>query len=493
MQLPEKVTRKLRDIPDKPGCYMMRDRRGRIIYVGKAISLRKRVLGYFRKSTLRNADPKLRGMLKSVEDLDYIVVRNDAEAVLTEGQLIKDFKPRYNVSFRDDKRFLLLRVDTTQPLPRFQVCRFKRSDAATHFGPYASSGAARGTLDFVEKRFGLRKCRPRVPTEEDYRHCINDVVRFCSAPCTGKVSPEEYRERVEEACSFLRGEKPEYLKELRAEMDTAAEKRNFERAAVLRDTLFSLQQSIKQSARMVSTPDMKARDARSGIESIATALGLSEPPHVIEGFDISNISGTFAVASMVCAVKGLPQRNRYRRFRIKTVSGIDDPRMIGEVIMRRFARLKSEKKDLPDLVLIDGGITQLRAGRAALKSLGLEAIPSIGLAKRYEEVYWKDGAPTIRFDRDSPALKVLQALRDEAHRFALTYHRHLRNKKIKESALDEIPGVGKKRKIQILQHFGSIQRLMKAELEDIEHVPGVGSETAMLVHEEMRRLKGGRS
>jgi excinuclease ABC subunit C len=223
MKLPDKLRAKLRELPDKPGCYLMRDRNGKIIYVGKARSLRKRVQSYFRDATLRSATPKVRGMVKSVEDIDIVVVHNEAAAVLTEGKLIKAYRPRYNISFKDDKRFLLLRANPEDPFPHFKLVRIRRDDGAHYFGPYASAHAARATLDFVEKQFGIRKCTPRVPDAETYKHCINDIVRFCSAPCINKISEDAYHHRFEEACAFLRGQRPELLKAVRARMEEAAE------------------------------------------------------------------------------------------------------------------------------------------------------------------------------------------------------------------------------------------------------------------------------
>lgn len=486
MNLPDKVVSKLRELPDKPGCYMMRDKRGRIIYVGKATSLRKRVQWYFRKATRRGADPKLRGLIKSIHDLDCIVVRNEAEAILTEGRLIKDYKPRYNVTFKDDKRFLLLRADTSAPVPRFAVRRIRRDDGASYFGPYVSSQAARATLDFVEKKYGLRKCSPRIPDRETYRHCINDIVRFCSAPCIGKVSADEYRGRFEEACAFLRGERPEVLKEVAKCMEEAASGMRFEKAAVLRDTLLNLHSIIRQRARVAATPEIRAKEAMKGVEELRKHLGLENLPRVIEGYDISNISGTYAVASMVCSVDGLPKRNRYRRFRIRTVSGIDDPAMMAEVLDRRFSRLREEAGTPPDFVIVDGGSAQLRAARAVLDKLGFGDVPCAGLAKRFEEIWWKDGGRPIRLPKDSPALNVLRQLRDEAHRFALTYHRRLRNRKIRESVLDDVPGVGDKRKQLLLNHFGSVRRLQKATQEEIAAVPGIGEELARAIHDALQ-------
>jgi excinuclease ABC subunit C len=487
MSVPEKIRKALRGLPDKPGCYIMRDRNGRIIYVGKARSLRKRVQTYFRQATLRSADPKLRSLIKSAADLEFFVARNEAEAILTEGRLIKEYRPRYNVAFRDDKRFLLIRIDKTEIWPRLKLVRIRHRDSATYFGPYASSLATRSTVDFLEKQFGLRKCAPVEPNADTYRHCINDVVRFCSAPCVQKVTHEEYMQRVNDTCAFLRGEKPELLKGLRAEMETAAEALNFEKAAAIRDTLFMLDRTIRQNARMTRSPEQQGEAALAGIKELQKQLALPRIPHVIEGFDVSNISGTYSVASMVCAVDGMPQRKRYRRFRITGVEGIDDPRMIAEAVRRRYSRLLEEGTKLPDLVMVDGGITQLRAARRELEALGLADLPSVGLAKQYEEIYNTDPGKPIRLKAESDALKVLQRLRDEAHRFAITYHRRLRSKRIRESALDEIPGIGPNRKQQLLQHFGSVHKLARASVEDITTVPGIGSEMARIIHKQLTR------
>ena len=487
MQLPNKVKQKLRELPDRPGCYLMRDRRGRIIYVGKAASLRKRVQSYFRDATLKSGSAKLRGMVRSVADIETMVVRNEAEAILTEGRLIKEYKPRYNVRFRDDKRFLLLVGDPAQPYPVFKLCRIQRDDQRVYFGPYASSAATRATLDFIEKRFGLRKCGPRIPDRATYKHCLNDIIRFCSAPCVGRIDPGGYHERFDEACAFLGGKRPGILKELREAMLTASGESDFERAAALRDTLFSLQATVRQKARMAPTPEMRAEDARAGIVELKTALGLAVVPTVIECFDISNISGTYAVASMVCFVDGLPRRNRYRRFRIKTVQGSDDPRMMAEAVRRRFDPDGRDAAALPDLVVVDGGGTQLRAARDELVAAGLPELPAAGLAKRYEEVYRQDADRPLRLPRTSPALKVLQRIRDEAHRFAITYHRQLRRKRMRDSVLDDIPRIGPKRKRLLLEHFGSVNRLLRADKDRIAQVPGIGYEMARLIYERLQK------
>lgn len=476
--LSDKVRRKLAELPDKPGCYLMRDRTGRIIYVGKAASLRKRVQSYFRAGTWSKADPKLRGLIRSVDDLDILVLRNEAEALLTEGQLIKDYKPRYNVDFRDDKRFLMLRIDRNEPWPQFKAVRFRREDGAVYFGPYVSSPAARATMEFIEKRFGLRKCRPRVPGPIDHKHCINDIVRYCSAPCVGRVTTEAYAERVEQACAFLRGETPALLREVHEAMKKAAAARQYEDAAALRDTWLMLKRVVMQRARVVATPEMRTDDARRGVEELGRALGMPQPPRVMECYDISNISGTHSVASMVCAVDGLPHPARYRHFRIKTVHQADDPAMMAEVVRRRFERMLREQGARPDLVIVDGGVTQLGAASAELKRLGLADLLVVGLAKRFEEIHVLGAPQPLRLLPGSPALHVLQRTRDEAHRFALAYHRRLRARRIRDSALDEVEGIGDRKKEALLAHFGSVDRLRRATEADIAAVPGIGEALA---------------
>ena len=485
MNAPEKVGEKLRALPDKPGCYLMRDAHGHIIYVGKASSLRRRVQSYFRRATLRRAPPKLLGLIRSVADIEWIVTRTEAEAALTEGRLIKDYRPHYNTLFKDDKRFLLIKVDLGARFPRFQACRIKRNDGAAYFGPCISSAAARTALEFLEKRLGLRRCAAPVPDAETHRHCIDDIVRYCSAPCLGRTTREAYMERVMEACAILRGARPAALKEIAGEMSAASAAFRFEKAAALRDALASIRMVVRQNALALRTPAAERERARSGVRELRERLGLSAPPRIIEAIDVSCISGTHAVAGLVCAADGLPRPERYRRFRIRTVAGMDDPGMMREAVLRRYRRLRDEGRPLPDLLLVDGGVTQLAAAREALRSLGLDAIPAIGLAKRYEEVHVREdlAVPPLRLPADSDALKVLQRIRDEAHRFALAYHRRLRERRIRESALDDIPGIGEARKRRLLARFGSVRGIAAACEDELAGVPGVGPALARLIRQ----------
>jgi excinuclease ABC subunit C len=477
----ESLREKLRQLPDKPGCYLFRGASGRIIYVGKAVSLRKRVQSYFRASTLRHAPPKLRSLVHSVADLEFLVVRNEEEALLTEGSLIKQHRPRYNILLRDDKRFLSIRADPRDPVPRFTASRLVRPDGARYFGPFPSDTVVRLALDFTERRYGIRRCPPLIPDAETHAHCINDVVRYCAAPCIGRIPLPEYHARFEDACAFLAGERVAVLQEVEEQMRAAAARRDFEKAAHWRDTLLALREVVRRRGRVVATPELKADAARRGLEELRDLLGLAAPPRVIEAFDISNILGTLAVASMVCAVEGQPDRRRYRRFRIRTVPGADDPAMMAEVITRRYRRLQEEGAPLPNLVLVDGGITQVTATRRVLDALQLPTLPLAGLAKEQEAIVRLDAPEPLILPRQSPALQVLQRLRDEAHRFALDYHRRLRNRRIRESALDEIPGIGPQRKQALLQTFGSVYRLARAPHAEIAAVAGISPDLAAAI------------
>jgi excinuclease ABC subunit C len=514
----ELVRTKLSELPNKPGIYLMKDRFGRVIYVGKARNLRKRVSQYFHPSRRHGWDLKLNALIEAIHDLDVHVVRNDPEALLLEGKLIKEFHPRYNVSFRDDKRFLLLKVNLNDPIPRFTLTRIKQEDGARYFGPFANSGALRRTLALVRKKFNLRGCRPLTPSETDYKHCLYANLKFCTAPCIGNVTREQYLNQVTAACDFLDGQCEEMVGDLEKEMQKAAAALDFEKAAQFRDALADLRRTTEKTEKFERIPYKLpvAIDPDKDLQELAEALNLPAPPRRIEGFDISNISGTFAVASLVTFRNGRPDRANYRRFRMKTVVGQDDFASMAETIRRRYTRLLRESREqrlvdqppaeppsrvseahpdgprkaltepaasksapaMPDLILIDGGKGQLNAACCELNHLGLSAIPVIGLAKEFEEIYRPGESEPLRLSHDSGALKLLQRVRDESHRFANTYNAKLRLKKISESILDEFPGIGQQRKAALLKKFGSVQRLRLATLEQIAEVPGFGGKAA---------------
>ena len=457
------IRQRLKELPDRPGCYLMRDRRGVIIYVGKAKNLKRRVSSYFRPGA-RHA-PKVRSMVDTVYDFETMTVRNEAESLLTEAALIKKYKPRFNILMRDDKRYLAM-----------------RADGARYFGPFPSSPVVRAAKDFVEKRWGIRECDAIRPDGESHRHCLADVIRTCSAPCLGRISREDYLARFDEACEFLEGRRPEVFAEVEAKMRAAAEKGDYEDAARLRDTVFALKEMTK--AHFVRrSPHLREEDARRGIAELAKALGLDKPPRTIECVDISNLFGTDSVASLVVARDGLPDGRFYRHFRIKTVVGADDPLSMAEVVRRRYGPDSTLLATSPraDLFVCDGGITQLRAARAVFAEIGVTDIPTIGLAERQEEVVFDDGRENLLLPRDSQALFVLTRLRDEAHRFAITYHRNMREKHIRESVIDEVPGIGEAKKAKLLRTFRSIYGIAKASAAEIADAAGVNAVTAEAV------------
>ncbi len=471
---------KVQALPNKPGVYLMRDRLARVIYVGKARSLRHRVSSYFQASREMRADPKTRALMDSIRDFETILCKSDAEAVLLEGKLIKEYKPKYNVDFRDDKRFLYAKINLNEPLPRFTTARIKKDDGATYFGPYAHSASLRNTLAMIRKKFGLRACTPTLPTEKDYKHCLYHIIKHCSAPCIGQISREAYGERVKVACDFLEGQADEMIGQLEADMKKAAENLEFEKAAMLRNSMEDLRATVKQRSRKFSR-DLKLPstvEPQKEMAELQQVIGLPTLPRIIEGFDISNISGTLSVASMVRFAEGLPDKSNYRHFRVKSVIGSDDFASIAEIVGRRYRRLLDEKAPLPDVILIDGGKGQLSAAVAVLQSLGLSAQPVFGLAKQQEEIFLPGREDSIKLPDNSPALHLIQRVRDEAHRFANTFHLSMRKKRIQESVLDEFPGIGEERKKKLLEHFGSVARLRKASLAEIAAVPGFGEKLA---------------
>jgi excinuclease ABC subunit C len=513
------IRKKLGTLPHKPGIYLMRDRFGTVIYVGKARDLRKRVSQYFQPSRRLGWDLKFKALTDAIHDFDFHVVRSEPEALLLEGKLIKEFHPRYNVCFRDDKRFLMLKVNLNDPIPRFTLTRLKQEDGARYFGPFPNSGALRSTLALVRRQYHLRGCRPLTPTERDYKHCLYAHLKYCTAPCIGNVGREEYLEQVKAACDFLAGQCAEMQAQLGEEMKKAAAAQEYEHAAQLRDLLADLRHTTKKVSRFERVPYSLplAIDPGKDLAELAKALGLAVPPQRIEGFDISNISGTFKVASLVSFRNGRPDRANYRRFKIKTVGGQDDFASVAEVVRRRYTRVLNESKvqslkskvpeavasgetqegpesapsspvsdsalrtpqsAFPDLILIDGGKGQLGAACAELEKLGLGHIPTIGLAKEFEEIYRPGEKGPLRLSHESGALKLLQRVRDESHRFANTYNAQLRLRKISESLLDEFPNIGGRRKAALLRKFGSVQRMRLASVEKIAEVPGFGGKAA---------------
>src|SRR6188474_1674238 len=348
MAVPKKekpdLQKKVHEVPHKPGVYLMRDRFNRVIYVGKARDLRKRVGSYFLPSKLAQADLKTRALLEATWDFETHTVRSEAESVLLEGKLIKEYRPRYNISFRDDKRFLVVRVDLSEEWPRFRLARFKKDDGSRYFGPYAHAGALRQTLNFMRKKFGVLTFGRGAPSERELKSSTYQVpVRL------SETTAEQYRARVAQACEFLEGHSREMINLLEDEMRKAAEKLDFEKAAELRNMVEDLRRTTKPTRRFTRHTLPSTIDPAADLRALADALQLHRPPAVMECFDISNISTTHVVASMVCFREGVPDKNCYRRYRIRTVEGQDDFASMAEVVRRRYSRVLLEAREVnPD-------------------------------------------------------------------------------------------------------------------------------------------------
>jgi excinuclease ABC subunit C len=536
------LQKKVHEVPHKPGVYLMRDRFNRVIYVGKARDLRKRVGSYFLPSKLSQADLKTRAMLEATWDFETHTVRSEAESVLLEGKLIKEYRPRYNVSFRDDKRFLLVRVDMSEEWPRFRLARFKKDDGSRYFGPYAHAGALRQTLNFMRKKFGVLTFGRGSPTERELKSATYQVpVRL------SEISAEQYRERVLQACEFLEGKSREMIATLEEEMRKAAKKMDFEKAAELRNMVDDLRSTTRPMRRFTRGSLPNSIDPMADVRALADALQLPQVPSVMECFDISNISTTHVVASMVCFRDGVPDKDNYRRYRVRTVDGQDDFASMAEVVRRRYSRVLLEARDansdvaefsqenaadalarisrppeqsrgiplqnpqvtsrdsstpkalgaqndegfvavrLPGLIIVDGGKGQLSAACRELQRLGLHDLPIIGLAKEREEIYRPDRALPLQLPMDSGALRLLQRIRDEAHRFANAYHQLLMKKRVGESILDDCPGVSQNRKNLLLRKFGSVNRLRRATVDEIASTEGIGRKLAEEVYQFLQR------
>ncbi|MFI0217507.1 excinuclease ABC subunit UvrC [Streptomyces lydicus] len=636
-------------IPDSPGVYKFRDEHGRVIYVGKAKSLRQRLANYFQD--LAGLHPRTRTMVTTAASVEWTVVTTEVEALQLEYSWIKEFDPRFNVKYRDDKSYPYLAVTLNEEFPRVQVMRGAKKKGVRYFGPYAHAWAIRETVDLMLRVFPVRTCSAGVfkRSAQIGRPCLLGYIGKCSAPCVGRISAEEHRELAEEFCDFMAGRTGAYLRRLERRMQEAAEEMEYERAARLRDDIGALKRAMEKSAvvladatdadliavaedeleaavqifhvrggrvrgqrgwvtdkveavttgglvehalqqlygeergdavpkevlvpalpepvepvaqwlsqrrgsqvslRIPQRGDKKdlmatvGRNAQQALalhktkrasdlttrsralEEIAEALGLDSVPLRIECFDISHLQGEDVVASMVVFEDGLVRKSEYRRFQIKGFEGQDDVRSMHEVIGRRFKRYLQEKQKSgewteepdggtaapvdgvltaagepdradgrpvdddgrpkrfaypPQLVVVDGGAPQVAAARRALDELGIDDVAVCGLAKRLEEVWLPAEDDPVVLPRSSEGLYLLQRVRDEAHRFAITYQRNKRSKRLKSSPLDAVPGLGDTRRQALLKHFGSLKKLRAATVDEICEVPGVGRKTAETV------------
>lgn len=580
-------------MPDSPGVYLIKDTRGSVIYVGKAKKLSSRVRSYVQKP--ESLDLKTRALVRAATSVDYIATENEVEALVLECTLIKEYRPRYNIKLKDDKKYPFIKITVNERFPRILLERRVENDGAEYFGPYTDVKALRRILRLIRSVFRLRDCGEHRFSAAKTRECLNFQIGQCSAPCTGRIDESEYCRVVDQVRLFLRGRNEELLSSLRERMLAFSGGKRYEEAAVVRDQLESLERiAQKQVAVKPGGKDedvvalaregnlscgvvMKVREGRilgtetffipaaasepreavfdaflelyyhsatdippriyaqfkptesalledwlsrkigrrvkiltvrgrekrklmelgrknaalkilyragspraadSVLSEVKETLGLPVTPFRIEAFDISNIQGMEAVGSMVTFENGKPLKSGYRRFKVRDVRGADDFAMIAEVLGRRFRHLKEGRERRPDLVLVDGGKGQVSAARRAMGAAEVTGIPVVGLAKKHEEIFVEGRKKGLRLSRRNDCLCLLQRIRNEAHRFAVEYHRKLMSGRLEHSELDEIRGVGTKRKIILIMEFGSLERLREAELERIASVPGIGEKLA---------------
>jgi len=586
---------KLANLPERPGCYLFKNGENQVIYVGKAGSLKKRVRSYFQKN---HEDTKTQKLVTHIVDLDVLVTPSEKEALILESNLIKEYKPKYNINLKDDKRFPYIKI-TSEVYPRMLVVRRMLDDKAAYFGPYTNATAMRRTLRLIRRIFPIRSCALELPSKRKYRVCLDYFIGRCPGCCEeGKTTPDEYAKMISEVKLFLSGRSREIADRLKLRMDDLSEQLKYEEAAKIRDQLKAIE-SVIEKQRVVS-PDLADRDIigvtsegndacvvllqirqgvllgqesfivstagfdtaeivrnfipryyrtvsvypkevfvpeafddlslvqeflteRSGksmkivtfkkgekavllkmaddnarhnldlflaeksankkraphaIYSLARDLYLQTLPRTIAACDISNIGKDHAVGSVVFFSDTQPRKSSYRRMKIVSVSGQDDFSMMKELVGRYFTHLTENQHDFPDLLLIDGGKGQLNAAIAALDELNIDDQQIASLAKKFEEVYLPGKSEPLSIPKTSSSIKLLQRVRDEAHRFAVTYHRKLRSKKLEQSILDNIPGVGKTRKLDLLAAFGSVEGIKKASLDDLLAVPHIPKKLA---------------
>jgi excinuclease ABC subunit C len=584
-----------RQLPTQPGAYLFRDATGRIIYVGKAKSLRARVRSHFADPA--DLAPKARRTAEVTHSVDYVATTTEMEALLLEYNLIQEHRPRYNVTYRDDKSYPYIKVSLAETYPRIVPTRHMVDDGSRYFGPYADVGSMRRTLRLLGSLFPLPTCSLKLRVGMSERGCLDFFIGRCVGPCRGDVDPAEYRQIVEEAMDFLAGKKDGVIAGLEKQMMRASREQRFEEAAQLRDRLFSLRRTVaKQSVAVEGETEtdalafarlgrkaigalLQVREGRvigrerlevgctpneldaeilrglllgfyepketfpktilvpvlpeeqhllsewlstkaghplrlkvprrgdgkkilelakhnaevalgqeeprssasatRSLEALAQAIGLAGPPRRIEGVDISTIQGTDTYASLVVFLDGVKRPDEYRTYRIRDAPRRDDPRSIEEVVRRRAMRI-AVQGSAPDLILVDGGPTQLDAAVRALRGAGLE-IPVISLAKRFEETYLPGRPEPLRLPPTSEARLLLQRVRDEAHRFALKSHRRRRGTRLTLSALDEIAGIGARKKKLLLERFGSVEAMKRSRIDELAQVPGIGRTLALAI------------
>jgi excinuclease ABC subunit C len=422
---------KVREFPQTPGVYLMKDSAGRVIYVGKAKNLRARAGSYFLKAAAE--DRRTADLVREIADIDFLDADSEVDALLAEARLIKDVQPKFNQDLKDDKTFPYLEITTREDYPRVEFTREPRTSGSKLYGPFASASGLRGAMQVLQKIFKFRTCTLDIDEHEEkwrwYRPCLLASIDQCSAPCNLRISKEDYRRDIQRLRMFLEGNKKKLLKEMREEMTAAAADKRFEKAARLRDEIHMLE-TLDERGELDThvQPEVFFVDPKKGLAGLQKVLKLERPPRTIEGVDIAHLGGGETVASLVQFIDGLPFKPNYRRFKIRDVQGVDDFASIREVIARRFQKLHDDAAVFPELLLIDGGKGQLSSAMTAFRELDITPPVVISLAKREEEVFLPEQDEPLRLSRHSFALRLLQYVRDEAHRFAQHYHHILRRK-----------------------------------------------------------------
>ena len=422
---------RVREFPQKPGVYLMKDSAGRVIYVGKATNLRSRAGSYFTKQAAQ--EQRTSYWIHEICDADFIECESEVDALLVESRLIKDVQPKYNKELKDDKTYPYLMITTREDFPRVELTREPKTKGVKLYGPFANAGALRGAIQVLQRIFKFRTCTLDIEENDErwnwFRPCLLASIDQCTAPCNLRISKEEYRRDIKRLQMFLEGNKTRLLKNLKKEMMEASKELKFEEAARLRDEIHMLERLDERGELDThAQPEVFYVDPKKGLAGLKKILKLSKQPRTIEGVDIAHLGGNQTVASLVQFIDGLPFKPGYRRFKIRNVSGIDDFRSIHEVVSRRFQRLHDENETFPDILLIDGGKGQLSAAMAAFRERSITPPTVISLAKKEEEVFVPDQSEPIRISRHSFALRLLQYVRDESHRFAQHYHHILRKK-----------------------------------------------------------------
>ncbi len=429
------IREKIKDLPKGPGVYLFKDSAGRVLYVGKAIDLRSRVSSYFQESAdlAGTRGPHIVQMAEQVVDIDWIECETEVDALLQENRLIKDIQPAYNERLRDDKTFPYIEIRTQDDFPAVYVTRSPDPDSKL-FGPFVNVSGLRAAVNALQKVFRFRTCKLDIRDDEDrqfFRPCILFNIGRCTAPCGGRISREEYRKNIQRLIKFLGSKRSVVLRQMQQEMAEASTEMRFEDAARLRDQIKALESlSMVGDVDLDFQPEIFRIDPGKGLERLGQVLGLAEAPRIVEGIDIANLQGQESVGSLVCFIDGKPFKNGYRRYKIRSVEGQDDYAMIREVIQRRYRDAARGEELYPDVILIDGGLGQLHAALEAFGEMEVKPAAVISLAKREEEIYTRAASAPLRLPRSDDALRLLQNVRDEAHRFAQHYHHILRRKRV---------------------------------------------------------------